>query len=134
MAIHSAVDHVSAGFTLQGGGSRRLDVGMVGVMAKLAVSFKPHPVNGWWLRLFSVPYVAVDAGVTACSWTRDTIVDAQPGRHRIRTFIRYRRLIPGDLGTGTLEVDLGEGQTIHVQASNGLTNDSAFTPRIIAQP
>lgn len=103
-------------------------------MAKLSVSFKPHPVNGWWLRLFAVPYVAVDADVTACSWNRGTIVDARPGPHQIRTFIRYRRLIPGDLGTGQLEVDLAVGQTIHIQASNGFTNDSPFTPRIITRP
>jgi len=98
-------------------------------MTNLVVSFKPNWVNGWWLRAFTDPYAEVDGAVTKCSWPRLTTIVTAPGVHHVRTFVRYRRLIPGDAGSGETTVDLASGEDLRIISSNGITNQSPFVPR-----
>lgn len=90
------------------------------------VVFKPNWVNGWWLRAFTDPYADVDGTETRCSWSAPTPMDASPGRHRVRAFVRYRRWIPGDGASGEATVDVSAGEDTCLTFSNGIGNQSPF--------
>ncbi len=98
-------------------------------MTNLVVSFKPNWVNGWWLRAFTDPYTEVGGAVTQCLWPKPTTIATPAGVHRVRTFVRYRRLIPGDGGSGESTVELAPGEELRITSSNGITNQSPFMPQ-----
>jgi len=98
-------------------------------MTSVIVSFRPNWVNGWWLRAFTDPYAELDETVRRCSWSTPTRIDAAPGTHRLRTFVRYRRLITGDGGAGEATVKIAAGEDLSIVSSNGITNQSPFVPR-----
>lgn len=47
--------------------------------SRVVVSFRPHWVDGWWLRLFTLPFADVDGHEVSCSWGQETSVGADPG-------------------------------------------------------
>ena len=47
----------------------------------------------------------------------------------LRTFVRYRRLIPGDVGSGETAVELAAREDLFIISSNWITNQSPFVPR-----
>lgn len=100
-------------------------------MTGISISFEPNWLNGWWYRLCAAPYVAVEGAVTRCRWGTDTEVRLAPGQHRVRTFVRYRRVLRGDLAESAIVVRVVPGRTIRVVASNGVTNASPFVPRAL---
>ena len=101
-------------------------------MTDIVVTFRPHWINGWFVRLFARPYVSVDGEVIRCSWSNPTQIQTAPGTRQLQSFIRYRRLIPGDLGCGELTVALLPGSRTRVMVSNGWANHTPFTPRLVS--
>lgn len=93
---------------------------------------RPHWVNGTWLKRLTDPFAEVDGHVHHCSWDSPTRIEVVSGHHTVRTFIRYRRYLPGESGSGTLDIDVVEGEDVELVSSNGATNQSPFIPRRIA--
>lgn len=98
--------------------------------ANLTVVARAHWVNAWVLIPASRPFVRVDGAETALHWGESTTVNVSPGHHSIETFFRYRGTRSA-LGTGRLELDAAPGQTIDIEARNGVMNQTPLTPRVV---
>ena len=105
-------------------------IGTLGRMTTVWFHFRPHWLNGGWLRAFTIPYAEVDGVVTACSWSASTPVEVLPGMRVVRTYVRYRRWLP-EGGSGTRAIDIAERGEVHIVASNSFTNMSPFVPRVV---
>lgn len=100
-------------------------------MSSIVLAFKPHWVNGGWLKLFTDPYAELDGDLQVCSWSEPTRVPAVAGAHTLRTFVRYRHVFHGDLGSGTHVVEVPLTGDVRVTTANGFSNQSPFVPRVL---
>lgn len=94
------------------------------------LTFRPHWLNGTWLKRFTDPVAELDGHAQRCSWEHPTRIETVSGQHTVRTFVRYRRYLPGETASGSLTFDVAEGETVHLRVANGATNQSPFTPRV----
>lgn len=96
----------------------------------LRITVRGHWVNRWWLVAFTRPYVRVDGHEHQVAWGREQTLPLSVGAHSLETFIRYRG-IRADLGAGRLDFTVTPGQEVCVEAINGVTNGTPFTPRML---
>lgn len=96
----------------------------------VSITFRPNPVNAWFLRPFARPFAAIDSEEIPCLWGRATTVPLAPGRHSLAVFVRYRGT-SWNLGTGRLDVEVREGDSLEIVAANGILNHTPFTPRLV---
>lgn len=104
----------------------------VRVTNELRVHFRPNPVNGWFFRLFTTPWVDVDGVDHECAWRAATLIAVRSGRHEIAGSIRCRGS-RRPLGTGRLELDVPAEGTVDIEVRNGPLNGDPFVPRVAVQ-
>ncbi|WP_328293825.1 hypothetical protein OG218_13975 [Kineococcus sp. NBC_00420] len=92
---------------------------------------QPHWVNAWLLRSTARPYLRLDGTEHALTWSHAQTFPFDPGQHHLETFWRYRG-IRAALGTGSLQLWIGEGEEAIVVARNGPLNQQPLQPRLQA--
>ena len=97
--------------------------------AHLTLRFAPHRVNGWFLRLFALPYARVDGREHPCRWGEALTLDLAPGSHRLESFLRYRGT-KAELGTGSIEFTAAPDDDLQVTSRNGWANHTPFVPHL----
>jgi hypothetical protein len=91
----------------------------------LAVSVRPHWINGWFLRLLARPFVVVDGRERQSSWGEAELVTVPAGEHDVAVFLRYKGT-RNQLGMGQLRVQVRPGDVVRVSARNGWLNSTPF--------
>lgn len=103
----------------------RVDVPPTG---RLRVRARAHWVNALVLRPLTRPFLRLDGREHPLAWGRTTEFPVPAGPHLVETFVRYRGT-PWNLGTGTLRVDVRDGEDVDVLARNGPLNHQPLQPR-----
>lgn len=86
---------------------------------------RTHWVNGWFLRLFSVPVLRIDDVDHAARWGEAVEIAVEPGRHRVGVGARYRGT-SSVLGLQEARIEVAEGRRIRAEARNGPMNHQPF--------
>lgn len=98
-------------------------------MSVIVLTFKPHWLNGAWLKRFTDPYAELDGAVRCCSWSSPTRMETTVGAHALCTFVRYRRIFQSDGSSGAATIEVPAFGEVLVTTSNSFSNQSAFMPR-----
>ncbi len=91
----------------------------------IAVTVRPHPVNGWFLRTIARPVVVIDGAEYHARWSRRRTVPVRPGEHTLAVGVRYRGT-PWLLGSrpSPRRVDIVADETQGFTARNGPLNQA----------
>ncbi|GGE77253.1 hypothetical protein [Nesterenkonia cremea] len=92
------------------------------------VTITPHThwMNGWVLRPLAVPVIRIDGTDHPVTWGRAAEIEVSVGAHTIGVGARYRGT-GSVLGMEETTVEVGESQTVVLEARNGLFNHQPFT-------
>lgn len=101
-------------------------------MATLTILPTTHWLNGWFLKLFSVPVLRVGGVDVVGSWGEPTVVEVDAGLVHVSVGARYR-LSGSVLGAVESTFQVGEGESISLRARNGFFNHTPFQVSEIPQ-
>lgn len=91
-------------------------------MSTITVTFAPHAVNGWFVKIAARPIVSVDGHVTEGSWSTPMTIDAPDAASQVAAGIRYRWLLKKNLLGPAVTTQPGARLT----AANGTRNGAPF--------
>ena len=101
--------------------------------ARVGVSFSPHWVNAWFVRLFATPYASLDGREFECGWRDELVIEGSTGEHHLETYIKYGRAT-SRLGVGAVSIALSAGRIVQVVSRNGWANHMPFLPTVTDAP
>ncbi|GAA1407965.1 hypothetical protein AUR04nite_13350 [Glutamicibacter uratoxydans] len=101
-------------------------------MALVCIIPCTHWINGWFLRLFSVPVISIDAVEHTGVWGKSSSFEIADPSSRISVGARYRGSSQV-LGRLELQLQLEQVESMTLRARNGLLNHEPFKLSVISQ-
>jgi len=101
-------------------------------MALVCIVPCTHWINGWFLRLFSVPVISIDAVDHVGVWGKSSSFEIADPFPRISVGARYRgsSLV---LGRQELQLHLEQVESMTLRARNSVLNHEPFKLSVISQ-
>ena len=91
-------------------------------MPTITVTFAPHTVNGWFIRMAARPIVSVDGHVSEGLWSAPMRVETPDAPSQVAAGIRYRWAMTKNLLGPSVTAQPGAQLT----AANGARNGAPF--------
>lgn len=97
--------------------------------AFIALTMRAKLVNRWVLHPLARAYAVIEGVERQCPWKQESLISVHSGRVEVTTYVRYKGT-KWNLGTGVATFDVPPGGTLRVLSTNGVMNQTPFTPRL----